>query len=195
MNPRQMNPQQVLAYLGRASFVRRYHNRPLHQTDTVGRHSFMVLWICWLLAEGQPSPALLMAAAHHDVPEAIISDLPAPIKRLLNAAAPGVFGHLEDQMRAASGIPDYGASLTEDEALTLKLANRLEGAMFSAHEVFGMGNHALLGVYHRYREYLRELTGQGDAGTQPLRDRARDLMSIIDQMYLTVEDTEYVVFG
>ncbi len=195
MTPRQMNPQQVLAYLGRASFVRRYHNRPLHQTDTVGRHSFMVLWICWLLAEGHPSPALLMAAAHHDVPEAIVSDLPAPIKRLLNAAAPGVFGRLEDQMRNASGIPDYEAELTEEEVLTLKLADRLEGAMFSAHEVFGMGNHALLGVYQRYREYLKELVGSGQASTQALRDRARELMSIIDQMYLTVEDTEYVVFG
>ena len=136
-----------------------------------------------------------MAAAHHDVPEAILGDLPAPIKRLLSEAAPGVFGQLEERMRAASGIPDYGAALTEEETLALKLADRLEGAMFSAHEVFGMGNHSLLGVYHGYREYLLELMGAGPLSTQPLCDRARELMSIIDQMYLTVEDTEYVVFG
>lgn len=192
---RRMSPQQVLTYLSRASFVRRYHNRPTHQTDTVGRHTFMVIWLVWLLSDGAPSPALVLAALHHDVPEAIVSDLSAPIKRMLNSAAPGVFARIEGDIRRASGVPDYEAKLTANEHLTLKLADRLEGAMFSAHEVFGLGNHALLGVYHRYRAYIQELLDEHAKSAPALCERARQLLSTIDQMYLTAEDTEYAVFG
>lgn len=191
-----MSPQQLLGYLSRASFVRRYHNRPLHQEDTVGRHSFMVLWMCWYLMDHVPSAALLMAAAHHDVPEAIVSDLSAPIKRIINTEAPGVLARLEGQIREASGVADYEAQLSVYERLVLKLADRLEGAMFSAHEVFGLGNHALLGVYHRYREYLHDLLGEHPLLKDgALRDKVLDLLSMIDQMFLSAEDSEYVVFG
>lgn len=190
-----MTEQQLLGYLVRASWVKRYHNRPLHQQDTVGRHSFMVVWLVWYLTDGSPSSTLLMAALHHDVPEAIVSDLSAPIKRIINTEAPGVLDRLESQIRDASGVPDYCGELDQHDQLIIKLADRLDGAMFTAHEVFGMGNHALLGVYQRYCEYLREMLNTNPAMTAALQGRVENIMKIIDRMFLTSEDTEYVVFG
>lgn len=190
-----MTEQQLLGYLSRASWVRRYHNRPLHQQDTVGRHSFMVVWFVWYLSDGDVSVNLLMAALHHDVPEAIVSDLSAPIKRIVNAAAPGVLDGLESQIRDASGIPDYGGDLNEYDRLIIKLADRLDGALFTAHEVFGMGNRALLGVYQRYCEYLQEMLAENSVMTPILCGRVQSAMKTIDKMFLTSEDTEYVVFG
>ena len=134
----------------RASLVERYHNRTTLKTDTVGRHSFMVAWFCWFLYDEHPRSELILAALQHDVAEGVIGDIPAPVTR---AVGRELVDKLEAQVLERFALPDYAAALSPVETLVLKLADRLDGLLYSTLEVRGLGNRALHTVMERYAEY------------------------------------------
>lgn len=168
-----------LQLLVRAGWVRRYHNKTVVQVDTVGRHSYLVAWLCWFLTDGRASAALLMAAMAHDVPEAVVSDLSAPVKRLL----PGVLDALEAQVMARLGFPAFDTYLSDEERYVLKLADKLEGALYCANEVHGLGNRHLAATLERFVSYLH---AQGCREGE----RANQLLDAILQLYTHPEDLE-----
>jgi len=133
----------------RGSMVRRYHTCTTINTDTVGRHSAGVAFLCWELTGGACRAELMMAAIIHDVAEAEMGDIPAPTKRAINN-----LGALESDIMSKAGMPDI--SLTIDEQRILKLADCIEGMWFCATEI-GMGNLTMTSVYVRYREYAVDL--------------------------------------
>jgi len=181
---------QLLQYLVRSSLVKRYHNRSTHTVDTVGRHTYMVLWLVWILAERDPTANLLLAALNHDTQEAVTSDVSSPIKRI--PAVRAALADVEHKVDTAFGIP-HEYELLPREVVILDLADKLEGMLFCAHEIKGLGNMRLMGVYRRYQEYIQEVVArirpQGElfAG---IAARAEELRHAIAATYLIPLDEE-----
>lgn len=184
-----MTDVRVLQFLMRAGLVRRYHNRTTILDDTVGRHTFGVLWLVWLLADKMPRATLLLAALKHDVSEAVASDVSSPVKRIPEVR--DVLAKIERRVEEAFGIPPYEEALSSHEAQILMVADKLEGMLFCAHEVKGLGNKRLTGVYHRYQEYVKEQIASGHL--EPwLAKRADQIRYAINEAYLITEDEEDV---
>lgn len=178
-----------MSMLLRAGLVTRYHTRTTHVQDTVGRHSFMVTWLCYILSNGKPSRNLLLAALQHDVPEAVTGDVPSPVTRLLGKHA---IKRLEDQVLHRMELKKI--KLRPLEQLILKAADALDGLMFTTQEVRGFGNARLTMVKNRYEQYLRTHAAaieELDRGTAAL---VRDLMDLCGAMFdvQTTEDEENV---
>lgn len=161
-----------VGYALRGSLVSRYHNRTTIVQDTVGRHSTVVAWLCWALSDGAPSTALVMAAVTHDLPESVLSDISAPVKHLLKGAT----DMLEDRVHEKLVLMDFGKMLSDNEAAVLKMADKLEGLLFSAHEVKGLGNRRMLGVMKKYDLYVNSLINEA---MEPLKSRAREVLNAI----------------
>lgn len=177
-----------LGLILRASLIKRYHNRASLGGDTVGRHSFGVAWLCWFLTNGNPSALLLLAAMQHDIAEACVGDIPAPV---LRAGARASVVALEAQVLARFDMPDYEAMLPEDERRLLKMADRLEGLLYSGFEVRGLGNRALSTVHLRYHEYCLK---QVELLPEQYRARALCLIELCGAVMdnLNLEDEEDV---
>lgn len=168
-----------LLLVSRSSWVRRYHNKPVLSEDTVGRHSYVVAWLLWFLTEGKPSAALLMAALAHDTPEAVASDVSAPVKRLME----GVMDALEEQIMTRVGFPIFGGELSPKEQDLLTLADKLEGYLHTGFEVYSLGNRNLAATHRLYRRYLEKLGALAHPTAGPLTRAIGDL-------YLTDEHLE-----
>lgn len=183
-----INTRRQIGLLFRASLVRRYHNRSMVGVDTVGRHSFMVIWFCWYICNKDPSLALILAAAQHDVPEGVMGDIPSPVTDHLDRHRIRV---LEESVLSKFLLPDFTFKLSELELYILKAADRLEGLLYSTYEVRGLGNRMLHQVMKRYDEFV---THSAEMLPEPFAGRVMDLKracsSILDQV--NIEDEEEI---
>lgn len=142
----------------RSARVRRYHTEPVVHQQTVGEHTYGVMWLVYLLSDGDVSRNLLLAAMMHDAPEHETGDIPAPVKRTGGIKA--MFDTLED--RAMRDLQLAFPELTEAEAATLKMADCLEGMLFCSWEL-KRGNTLMALSFRNYTDYIRRLQPQGVA--------------------------------
>ena len=142
-----------LWYLLLAGMVQRYHSVPTITSDTVGEHTFGVVWLCALLSEGQPRAELLLAALWHDVPELTVGDMPSPVKRRFGLGLQ--FAQMEREVLGGLlRIPP--PELTEDETRILTLADRIDGMLHCCYER-ALGNQVIEEVYERFLDYVIQL--------------------------------------
>lgn len=144
-----------LELLYKAGYVSRYHTHTLIRGQSVAEHTYGVLAILAVLTDFQVPNSLLLAALMHDVPEAVIGDMPSPIRRALTEAYGE--GHALNRMEA-DVLRDNGMSfeLSAEQERLLKLADMLEGLCYCQLEI-ARGNRSLQVVYDTYREYIEEL--------------------------------------
>jgi len=142
-----------LWYLLLAGMVQRYHSVPTITSDTVGEHTFGVVWLCALLSNGTPRAELLLAAVWHDVPELTVGDMPAPAKRRLGLSES--FAAMEQEVLGEMlqlPIPQ----LTVDEQRILTIADRVDGMLHCCYER-ALGNQVIEEVYDRFLQYIVQL--------------------------------------
>jgi len=142
-----------LWYLLLAGMVQRYHSVPTITSDTVGEHTFGVVWLCALLSNGTPRAELLLAALWHDVPELTVGDMPAPAKRRLGLSE--AFAAMEQEVLGGMlqlSIP----KLTVDEQRILTIADRVDGMLHCCYER-ALGNQVIEEVYDRFLQYIVQL--------------------------------------
>lgn len=129
---------QDLALLRDAAAVQRFHtNRKLRQQN-LAEHSFGVMQLIrYIWPEARRE--VYLAAMHHDLPEFITGDIPAPIKRRMPTLAVA----LEQAERGAAPLyQDFG--LTPTEEAVLKWCDTMELVLWCLEEiqlgsVFGIG--------------------------------------------------------
>lgn len=178
----------------------RYHTRPGIKDDTDGRHSHGVALLCSILAgddgtqHTRVSATLLMAALTHDLAEQKSGDISAPAKRTI----PGLreqFQLMESATLDQYGL-DYEQYLTDEESITLKLADSFDGMMYCCREL-ALGNRNVLLVWRRFCTYVETLTAKGDVPLE-LALRASQVYDAILEIYhetLSVSGPEFDVFA
>ncbi len=134
-----------LRAFSRAGDVLRFHTRPQLQPQTVGHHTYGVLWLVWVLMGGKPSANLMYAALRHDTPEFITGDLPSPVKRSVGGDK---LDELEAEVLEKAHLP--APELTDDEQRLLHLADCLEGMRHCVKER-QLGNQLMTSCYDRYK--------------------------------------------
>lgn len=132
--------------------IRRYHTVPAASpvTQSVGEHTcgvILLLNIMYRCMNKRPSSELFIHAALHDFAELVTGDLPAPFKRKL----PHDFHNDHATIYEMYGEELYG--LTQQEFVLLKLADNLEGFMYS----WSHPDPAMDVVTQRYFTYINEL--------------------------------------
>lgn len=154
----------------RSARVLRYHTEPVLHKQSVGEHTYGVMWFVVLLSAGSPSQALLMAALAHDTPEFATGDIPAPTKR----AAPAIrncLQILETRAMEAVGLPERGDDIiAPEEERILKLADALEGLQYCAFEL-RRGNKDMRHCFDNFRNYVLQFA--------PLSELERDIFTTI----------------
>lgn len=138
-----------LKMITRSARVKRYHSEPVLHQQTVGEHTYGVLWFILMIANGRASAELLRAAVMHDMHEYITGDVPSPSKRL-----PGVkevFDGLEADIEMTV-VGERAPILTAEEAWTLKTADCLDGLTFCAFEL-RLGNREIEDCFRNYLDY------------------------------------------
>lgn len=141
----------TLDFIAAGAAVSRYHTCDLLKPETVGHHSHGVALLC-LLIDPECSLDLIKAALLHDMAEQRTGDIPSPAKRDLGIG--GDLEVLEHRILAESGF--HFPELSEQEKLTLKLADIAHGALKCAREV-NMGNSTMRIVYDRFMMYAGQL--------------------------------------
>lgn len=123
-----------------AGAVKRYHVKRTHRTQTLAEHTFGMLMLVKQVTEGrgehglQSLAILYNAILHHDLPELMTGDVPAPIKRVHPALGP-LMDSIEQDL-----YPLYREyTLTQEEAALLKWADRMELVLWCLEE-FRLGN-------------------------------------------------------
>lgn len=174
--PLDSNSEKFLDMLMRSSRTKRWHNRSTLHIQTVGEHTYNVLWLLVYITEGKVSPALMNAALAHDMPEYVTGDVPKLVKEL-----PGIRQALEAQERVVFdqlGFPAFQESnLTGPDQVLLKWADALDGALFCAWEL-KMGNRLLEGPFKHYLDYL-EVLNQGGLHMP----RARAILAHLNEVW------------
>lgn len=134
--------------------TRRYHcYRPLME-DTVGHHSHNVISIILAIAP-DASRELILAAHDHDAAEHITGDMPAPTKRSIDGLR-DAFGKYETKLMRDAELTVYEYALSEEELITLKLADALDGMRYCLNEV-RMGNSKMQPVFSTFSSYVENL--------------------------------------
>lgn len=141
---------EILNFIQQGGETLRFHTVRTARTQNVGHHSFGVVWLLWLLTEGKASSRLLMAGAAHDLPEQIVGDIPAPVKRRIGKAW-DTLHKMEDEI-----LEKYGMKfeLSQEERAYLKTADRMEGMLFCCQER-ALGNLRIESVFNNFSEYAR----------------------------------------
>lgn len=123
-----------------AGAVKRYHVKRTIRQQTVAEHTFGMLMLVKQVTEGygayglQARASLYEAIMHHDLPELMTGDVPAPIKRAHPELGP-LIDSIEQDM-----YPLYRElTLTQEEASLLKWADRMELVLWCLEE-YRMGN-------------------------------------------------------
>jgi 5'-deoxynucleotidase YfbR-like HD superfamily hydrolase len=118
-----------------AGNVRRYHTQRTLRQQTVAEHSFGVLMLV-LQVEPIVSLHLIKAVCHHDLPELMTGDIPAPAKR----AHPQMDTYLEEFEASLEPLYYDTQWLNHDEQALLKWADTMELVLWCLEE-WRMGNH------------------------------------------------------
>jgi 5'-deoxynucleotidase YfbR-like HD superfamily hydrolase len=125
----------TLKLIRAAARVERMHINPTLHKQTVGEHTFGVLWLAHLIiAPRVLSSALISVIMVHDVPEAITGDVPAPTIHKYEDIRTGLEQADRDILkRFRLSMPEL--LLTEWEAQVFKFCDRAEFALFMLEEV------------------------------------------------------------
>lgn len=182
-----MNRQRLM--LGRdAQRIIRYHTMPVVEQQNVGAHTFGVCMLLVELTDGQVSSRLLQAALFHDVAEAIVGDTPSPILHRMPAFRTA-YKAAEEEVNKTY---DLAVKLPDDEAWLLKLADRLELAMFCL-EDWARGNQQARLMVDRVLSTLDPMFDHRygiwkfDKPT-PLTDNIQSLTELVITRYKRVRD-------
>jgi 5'-deoxynucleotidase YfbR-like HD superfamily hydrolase len=146
-----MDIRKQLEFAHRGEVTKRFHTVRTIGQNTVGEHSFSVVWLIYLLTGGTASAKLLMAGATHDLAEHVAGDMPSPSKRALGIGAE--LNELEEKM-----LEDHGLlfPISKKEQRTLKLADMFSGMLFCVSER-SLGNKNIEEIYARFHSYVLEL--------------------------------------
>lgn len=124
-----------------AGQVKRWHVKRTHRTQTVAEHTFGMLMLVKQMVEEdstgfEPFEVLDLynAILHHDLPELMTGDIPAPIKRAHPQLGP-ILEIVEAEL--APLYRDF--DLTQNQAVMLKWADRMELVLWCVEE-YEMGN-------------------------------------------------------
>lgn len=148
----------LLEYLSSAGSVKRYHAVPTIFQDTVGRHSWGVAALLWVMTAGRVSARLLAAAVLHDLVELDWGDLPSPVKRLLSRSARQRASFSELEADTYRVLPQLAPpALTAEERRLLKLADVFEGMLYCCTERAAGNRGPIRLVYRNYASYARPL--------------------------------------
>lgn len=132
-----------------AGAVTRYHAKRTHRTQTIADHTFGVLMLIKQVTIGygtfgmQARCMLYDAVLHHDLPELITGDIPAPIKR-----SHPQLGPLMDEIERDLAPLYREYDLTHEEAALVKWADRMELVLW-CYEEYRMGNMFALDTIRR----------------------------------------------
>lgn len=148
----------TVTFLRRSANVTRYHTEEMLRPQTVGQHSYGVAWLCYVISGGDPSRDLLLAALAHDAAEHSLGDIPSPTKRALG---------IRERVDAleSTAMSNHGVRmpvLVPEDALTLKLADALDGVLHCLRER-ELGNVTIRQVFVNFVNYVSELKPNGRA--------------------------------
>jgi 5'-deoxynucleotidase YfbR-like HD superfamily hydrolase len=118
-----------------AGAVKRYHTHRTLREQNVAEHSYGVLMLV-LQVEPTASQHLIKAVCHHDLPELMTGDIPAPAKR----AHPAMDTYLEEFEASLEPLYFSHDWLSEEERALLKWADTMELVLWCLEE-WRMGNH------------------------------------------------------
>lgn len=119
-----------------AGAVKRYHVKRTLRQQTVAEHTFGMLMLVKQVAPHLDKSMLYTAILHHDLPELMTGDVPAPIKRAHPELGP-LMNSIEEEL-----VPLYNPAcegLTHEEQSLLKWADRMELVLWCLEE-YRMGN-------------------------------------------------------
>lgn len=159
----------------RGGNVKRWHTRSTIKEQKNSEHQWRVAMICLEL-----EPALcmksLISALTHDCIEHITGDMPYPAKEKIPA-----LGH---QMRGAEAhyaeFLGLEAPMNSNDAMIIKLADRLCALLFAAEEV-AMGNRNMIAVYNRIRQ---RLLASGNQLNEPQSVIFEQIIQTIEEQFL-----------
>ncbi len=138
----------------RGAAVRRYHTKTTIFPQNVGEHSFRMALLLRIMFGPGASGTLILAALTHDLAEAEYGDVPAPTKRRIPHIKEAL-DNVEHEYLDSHGLC-FERLLGADELRRLKLADSLEGYLYSDTEV-SMGNVAFVPTRLRYAQYIASL--------------------------------------
>lgn len=117
-----------------AGAVKRFHTVRMLRSQPVAEHSFNMLLLLQQVWPTAPA-RLLRAVIHHDLPELVTGDVPAPTKRNI----PSLSIILEEAERGAGPLYRDDEDLTTYEQAVLKWVDYMELALWCMEEM-NMGN-------------------------------------------------------
>lgn len=162
-----------------AADVQRYHTKRIIRNQTVGQHTFNMLM---LLNQVHPdcSKEMLQAVMHHDLPELMTGDIPAPIKKMHDTLGP-----LMDSIEEGLAPLYREVTLTPWEETLLKWVDRMELVLWCLEEV-RMGN-----------TYCRETAERGLMWILESRKQPLDTVAECDKAHLMTMEVvdEFVKLG
>lgn len=131
-----------------AGAVKRYHVKRTHRVQTVAEHTFGMLMLVKQVIECETIGkwnwfAIYNAILHHDLPELMTGDVPAPIKRAHPELGP-LMDSIEQDLYPL--YRDYG--LSPDEEAIVKWADRMELVLWCLEE-YRMGNMFMMDTIRR----------------------------------------------
>jgi 5'-deoxynucleotidase YfbR-like HD superfamily hydrolase len=139
----------------RSGGTMRFHThveRTLKQ-QTVGAHTYNVILIAFALTRGDLSRNAMLAALIHDSGEHWSGDIPAPTKLALTPEARIDYERFDQkELRSATGLADEDIFLSDEERLTIKIADAMEGAFFCIREA-QLGNTLARNMLHNFQTY------------------------------------------
>ena len=174
-----MQLNEILKFIQQGGETQRFHTVRTIQPQNVGHHSFGVVWLLWLLTEGRASSRLLMAGAAHDLPEQIVGDIPAPVKRRIGAAWEALH-NMEDEI-----LKQYGMKfeLSAEEIIYLSIADRMDGMLFCCRERT-LGNTGIDNVMQNFTTYTKDSINKFSGHNE----RALNLYTAIIQLWELAND-------
>ena len=169
-----MNLLDNIKFIRNGMNVRRFHQHPTHEIDTVGKHSCGVALFANLIYPEIRKEALL-SALYHDLGEWVLGDIPAPTKKRLSTNAKDEIDGIETDALNAHGFDTK--VLTDDEVRLLKICDCLDGLSFCIEEV-ARGNYMMSQPRDKYREYLYDVLSKIPLNA-PWFERAHEVFHLI----------------
>lgn len=138
----------LLDAMTRSARVARYHTEPVLHPQSVGEHTYGVMWFAVILSDGRPSGDLMFAALAHDTAEHEFGDVPSPTKRL--AGVKEKFDAMEDGYMKGLGV--FFPTLCPADKAILKLSDLLDGMAYCAAEAM-QGNRLIERAFSNFTNY------------------------------------------
>lgn len=149
-----------LDQLHRAGYTARMHNLPTHDKQSVGQHSYGAAAFAYKLAilNGLDPQKLATYMVFHDVAEAEVGDIPAPVKRELKNEGDNEFllNAMEHRVEVDFGVPKI--ELTAQEYEVCKVADYAELAFTCIYERrLGNRHPRFAECFHKACSYIEEV--------------------------------------